>query len=139
MVFIFFLLKSLIIYLTLIYIILVSSFCYLLQFSYLYDLKSLFYIKKFQKLKYFNSSFIWKLFYVALHCISIKNIEFYIEIGYFHLLQFSLSGHLKSLFYFKLFTLLFLFFTIIFHLYSKIKNYSNLHFYEFFHTYRGYM
>jgi hypothetical protein len=76
-------------------------FCYLLQFSYLYDLKPLFYIKKFQKLKLFNSSFLSKLFYVALHSISIQNIEF----GYFIFL----------------FTLLFLFFTIIFHLYSKIK------------------
>jgi len=66
-----------------------------------------------------------------LNLISKKNIS----ILHFYQNYFTFAKYifrvtiLSFIFYFKL---LFLFFTIIFHLYSKIKNYSNLHFYDFF-------
>ena len=40
-------------------------------------------LRPLSKKKYFKSTFLWKLFYVALHLIFIKNIEFYIVLGYF--------------------------------------------------------
>ena len=72
MVFIIFILKSLIIYLTLIYIILVSSFIYLFLFTYLYDLKPLFYIKN------LNSKSKIKLFqiYISMKII-LRCLTFY--------------------------------------------------------------
>jgi len=158
-------------YLTLIYIIVVSSFCYLLQFSYLGDLKSLFYVYYIKKsnfnFKNKNNSILHlyeNYFTVTLHCISIKNIEFYIEIGYFifyiflylhqahlcsSLLILSWSYYLTLIYIIIVSSFCYLFiFSYLYDLKSlfyvyyikksnfnfKNKNNSNLHFYENYFT-----